>query len=198
VQNAGAVALLATAGGEIFVHQADGAVQATTGGGNIRVERGGAAVVARTAGGLIQVQKADGPVTAESSGGAIQVDSASRVHCESAGGAIRLRNVTGPVDAVAISGSILAEFSGNSFGNSMLTTSAGDITVRIPSNMALSVQAINDSGGTGRIVSDFPQLRPDAARLPGGPTIADGALNGGGPTLRLEATGGTIYLRREK
>jgi len=204
VENAGAEAWLETAGGDILVHQAGGPVQASTGGGNIRIERAASTVSARTAGGLIQVQEAGGPVTAESSGGAIQVNSANGVRCESAGGAIRLRNVAGAVHAFANSGSIMAELgwgrdlSGKGMADSILSTNAGDITVLIPSNLALTVQATNESGGSGRINSDFPQVRPRAGGSPGtGPLVAEGALNGGGPLLRVNVVGGTIYLRRK-
>jgi hypothetical protein len=200
VENAGAEAWLETAGGEIFVHQAEGPVQATTGGGNIRIERAASTVNARTAGGLIQVQEANGPVTAESSGGAIQVNSAKGVRCESAGGAIRVRNVAGAVHAFANSGSIMAELvSGNSLADSILSTNAGDITVLIPSNLALTVRASNESGGSGRINSDFPEFRPRTGGMPAmGPLVAEGALNGGGPLLKVNVVGGTIYLRRTK
>jgi hypothetical protein len=199
VQSAGASASMETAGGEIFVHQAEGPVQASTGGGNIRIERAAGTVVARTAGGLIQVQDAGGPVTAETSGGAIQVNSANGVRCETAGGAIRLRNVAGAVHAFANSGSIMAELvMGRSMSDSTLSTNAGDITVLIPSNLALTVQASNESGGSGRINSDFPQIRSQAGGQPGGPVMAEGSLNGGGPLLRVNVVGGTIYLRRAK
>ena len=200
VENAGAEAWLETAGGEIFVHQAQGPIQATTGGGNIRIERAASTVNARTAGGLIQVQEANGPVTAESSGGAIQVNSAKGVRCESAGGAIRVRNVAGAVHAFANSGSIMAELvAGSSLADSILSTNAGDITVLIPSNLALTVRASNESGGSGRINSDFPQVRPRTGAFPGmGPLVAEGALNGGGPMLKVNVVGGTIYLRRMK
>jgi hypothetical protein len=205
VQNAGAAVRIETAGGEIFVHQAAGPVQAFTGGGNIRIERAAATVTATTAGGLIQVQQADGPVTAESSGGAIQINSANGVRCESAGGAIRLRNLAGAVHAFANSGSILAELgsardaSGKGMQDSILGTNGGDITVLIPSNLALTVQATNESGGSGRINSDFSELRPRAGGFAGGgPLVAEGALNGGGPMLRVNVMGGTIYLRRAK
>jgi hypothetical protein len=206
VENAEAEAWLETAGGEIFVHQAGGPLQASTGGGNIRIERAASTVVARTAGGLIQVQQAGGPVTAESSGGAIQVNSTNGVRCESAGGAIRLRNVGGAVRAFANSGSILAELgsgrdaSGKAMEDSILSTNAGDITVLIPSNLRLTVQAINETGGgSGRINSDFPDIHPRTGGFPGaGPLVAEGALNGGGPMLRVNVVGGTIYLRRAK
>jgi hypothetical protein len=196
VQDAGSEATLETAGGEIFVRQAGGSVQASTGGGNIRIENAASTVVARTAGGLIQVQQAGGPVTAESSGGAIQVNSANGVRCESAGGAIRLRDAGGAVHAFANSGSILAELTAaKSVQDSILSTNAGDITVVIPSNLRVTVQATNESGGEGRIRSDFPEIR---ALSGGGPQAAEGALNGGGPVLRVNVMGGTIYLRRAK
>jgi hypothetical protein len=200
VENAGSTAYLETGGGEIMVHQAAGPVHAATGGGNIRIDHAASTVFARTAGGLIQVQQAEGAVTAETSGGAIQVDAANGVRCESAGGAIRLRNVAGALHASANSGNILAQLvASHPFADSLLSTNAGDITVFIPSNLALTIQATNETGGAGRIISDFAQIRPQAGAQPGmGPALATGALNGGGPVLRVNVIGGTIYLRREK
>ncbi|MBZ5611685.1 MAG: DUF4097 domain-containing protein [Acidobacteriia bacterium] len=201
VQNAGGEAWFETAGGEIFVHQAGGPVHASTAGGNIRVERASGAVFARTAGGLIQVQQADGVVTAESSGGAIQVNAANGVRCDSAGGAIRLRNVGGALRASTSAGSILAELSkGTRIEDSTLSTNSGDITVFISSNVPMTVAARNESGDAmGRIISDFPEIRVQSGRQPGAtPVVAEGALNGGGPVLRINVNGGTIYLRRQK
>lgn len=200
VDNAGSEAWLETAGGEIVLRQASGPVHAATGGGNIRIDRAASTVFARTAGGLIQVGQSEGAVTAETSGGAIQVDAANGVRCESAGGAIRLRNVAGALHVSANSGNILAQLvAGHPFADSLLSTNAGDITVFIPSNLALTIQATNETGGAGRIVSDFAQVPVRTAVQPGmGPVTAQGALNGGGPVLRVNVVGGTIYLRREK
>jgi hypothetical protein len=200
VDNAGSQAWLETAGGEIVLHQAAGPVHAATGGGNIRVDRAASTVFARTAGGLIQVGQAEGAVTAETSGGAIQVDAANGVHCESAGGAIRLRNVTGALHVSANSGNILAQLiAGHPFADSLLSTNAGDITVFIPSNIALTIQATNETGGAGRIISEFTQVPVKPGVQSGsGTVVAEGALNGGGPVLRVNVIGGTIYLRREK
>ena len=201
VQSTGGESWLETAGGEILVHQAAGPVHASTAGGNIRIDRASGAVFARTAGGLIQVQQADGAVTAESSGGAIQVNAAKGVRCDSAGGAIRLRNVAGALRASTTAGSILAELlTGNRIQDSTLSTNAGDITVFISSNLPLTVMARNESGGTaGKIISDFPEIRMRGAAQSGGsPAVAEGALNGGGPVLRVNVIGGTIYLRRQK
>jgi hypothetical protein len=51
----------------------------------------------------------------------------------------------------------------------------------------------------GRIISDFPEIHVKVLTQPGAnPVVAEGALNGGGPLLRLNVVGGTIYLRRQK
>ena len=199
VQNSGSECWLETAGGEIFVHEGKGPVHAATAGGNIRIDKSSGAVFARTAGGLIQVQQAGGVVTAESSGGAIQVSAAKGVRCDSAGGTIRLRNVAGPLRASTSAGSILAELrNGNQIEDSVLSTNAGDITVFISSHTPMTVLARNQSGGAGRIISDFPEIR---VRPPAGagmePVVAEGVLNGGGPMLRINVIGGTIYLRKQ-
>jgi len=201
MKSAGGESWLDTLGGEVYVQQALGPVHASTAGGNIRIERASSTVFARTAAGLIEVQQADGAVTAESSAGAIQVNAANGVRCESASGTIRLRNVGGALRASTAAGSIMAELlSGNRILDSMLSTNAGDITVFIASNVPLTVMARNDSGGaTGRIISDFKEIRVKPGSLPGAsPVVAEGALNGGGPLLRINVNGGTIYLRREK
>jgi hypothetical protein len=103
------------------------------------------------------------------------------------------------LNASTAMGSILAELlSGTRIEDSVLSTNAGDITVLLSSNIPITVQASNQTAGNGRrIVSDFPEIR---IRNAGAtiPLIAEGALNGGGPVLRIFASGGTIYLRRQK
>lgn len=200
VDSAGGETWCETAGGEIVVDDISGALHATTAGGNIRVNKATGLIVARSNGGLIDVQRAGGVVTAQTSGGSIQVGAAEGVQCESAAGAIRVRSSSGPLRAETAAGSILAELlPGARLEDSSLSTGAGDITVLIPSNIAVSVQAINETPGrSNRIVSDFPEIRvrrQDASRQR--PSIAEGSLNGGGPLLRISVAAGTIYLRRK-
>jgi len=199
VDSAGGESWFETAGGEVYVGEVLGPIHVSTGAGNIRIVHSTAAVFARTAGGVIEVDQATGLVSAQNSGGAIQVNSAKGVRCESDSGAIRLRNVDGALRAVTAAGNIIAELlAGRPLEDSMLSTNAGDITVYIPSNLAMRVLARNESGGAGRIVSDFPEIRvrQDGASI--APLVAEGAINGGGPILRLVARAGTIYVRREK
>ena len=135
----------------------------------------------------------------ESSGGGIQVSAARGVRCESVGGGIRLIDVSGELKVSTAIGSILAQLL-RTIENSYLSTGSGDITVLIPSNMAVTVQAHNDSPGRfGRIISEFPEVHVQTgAASSGGRIVAAGAINGGGPLLTIAAADGTIFLRRHK
>jgi len=199
VDSAGGESWFETTGGEVYVGEVLGPIHVSTGAGNIKIVRSTAAVFARTAGGVIEVDQATGLVSAQNLGGAIQVNSAKGVQCESNSGAIRLRNVDGSLRAITAAGNIVAELlAGHPIQDSTLSTNAGDITVYVPSNLAMTVLARNESGGVGRIVSDFPEIRIRQDRLAIMPLVAEGAINGGGPVLHLVARAGTIYVRREK
>jgi len=187
-----------TVGGEIRVREAGGPVRASAA-GNIVVERAARSVTAQTSGGMIEVRQAGGPVTVEASGGSVQVGSAANVRCELGEGPIRLKGVSGVLRASTGLGTILADLlAGASFGDSMLNTDNGDVIVTIPSNTSLRVVAQSDSSCRGgRIVSDFAEIRIRHAEAPClKPLVAEGSLNGGGPLLRVSASGGVVYLRR--
>jgi hypothetical protein len=193
----GGEAGLNTEGGEIYVKVAKGLVRASTKGGNIRVERADRGVRASAQAGLIDVIHAKGPVMAETGMGSIRIRSAGNVECQAETGAIQLREVYGGLRVATRSGSILAELGGRPLQDSTLSTGGGDITVLIPSKLAVTIQAINAYPGSHRIVSDFAEIRPRLGQSDA-ESEALGAINGGGPLLRLTASGGTIYLRRQK
>ena len=188
-------ATLATGGGEIMVREARGMVKARTLGGNIRIERASKGVQAAAIRGLVDVVQSGGPVRIETGTGSIRVRASTDVHCESETGTIQLQATSGGLRAVTRTGSIMADLSGvQMIENSTLVTSAGDITVLIPSNLRVTVEAVNSTSAGQRIVSEFGGIHPRA----GAGSVAEVALNGGGPRLRLTTAGGTIYLRRPK
>ncbi|HSM78145.1 MAG TPA: hypothetical protein VLT57_10985 [Bryobacteraceae bacterium] len=201
VGTTGGITRIETAGGDIFLQDAGGPVSAITGGGNIHVGKAASSVSARTSAGLIDVRDAGGPVIADTSGGVIEINSAHGAQCASTAGAIRLRNVNGNVRAATRTGSILAELlASRPFADSTLSASLGDVTVMIPSNIAMTVVARNESAGAmGRIVSDFPEIRVKLANSGApGPAVAEGMLNGGGPVLHISVAAGNIYLKRQR
>jgi len=77
-----------------------------------------------------------------------------------------------------------------------LATGSGDITVSIPSNVSVTIPAESDmADAPRRIVSEFPQV---PVRRQGTRLVAQGAVNGGGPVLRISAAIGTIFIRRQR
>lgn len=198
LRRAGGETWLETGGGEIIVGETMGALHATTGAGNIEVGRAGGKVEARTQGGIIRVEHAEGEVVAESAGGTIVIGSARGVQCESAEGGVKLAGVTGQMRVVTTAGSIFAELQrgGLPLLNSLLSAARGDITIWIPSNLAVTVAAVAESRRS-RIVSEFPEIRVDqTGRGDQFTARAHGSLNGGGPVLRVAAGDGVVYLRR--
>jgi len=190
-----------TAGGEISVREVGGPLHAFTQGGNIQVERAISSVSAQSGEGLIEVIHAGGLVSAETRGGSIQIGTARGVKCESAAGAIRFKSQAGPVRASTAYGSILAELmSGARLEDSSLWAGSGDVTVLIPSSLSLAVHARNESSPSlGKIISDFPEIRAKVSEVDRTrPWVAEGSLNGGGPVLRISASGGSIYIRRQR
>jgi len=199
VERAGGKTWLETVGGEIYLDEVLGDAQVSTGGGNIHVGKAAGSVVARTAGGRIEIEEAGGLVAAETVNGSILVGTAQGVECQSAEGAIRLRGVAGRLRASTASGSIFAEIpDGSVLRNSFLDTGLGDITVVIPSNLAVTIRAHNTPAGKkARIISDFPQIETSQPGVSGfEPLFAAGKINGGGPLLKVAGAGGTIYFRR--
>jgi hypothetical protein len=190
-----------TDGGDIHLGEVVGAVTALTAAGGIRIEEAGAGVFADTLGGPISVLRALGMVIANSSGGPISIGGAPSVQCRNAGGAIRLTNVSGSLRAATERGNIVAVIlEGRPLEDSFLSTGAGDITVFIPSNMGVTIEAESgEAPGRRPIVSDFSGLKIAARRSSlGGPgVVATGSINGGGPRLRLKGSGGRIEIRRK-
>jgi hypothetical protein len=201
VQEVSGDSILETAGGEIFLNRSGGAARLSTAGGNIMVGRAARNVFAHTAAGSIEVNESGGIVTAETGSGGIQVSRARGARCESGSGIIRLVEVTGGVRASTVSGSVFVTFApGSAIEQSYLATSRGDITVHLPSTLAVTVKAMNESAGwVGRMISEFDEIRPQPMPVWGkGPLLAEGSLNGGGPLLMMTTSNGIISLKRRK
>ncbi len=187
-------AVLETQGGDIVADQAGASVRAETAGGGIHIGSAAGAVTAISGGGRIVVEKAGGVVTLRNLAGPVQVGSAAGVRCESVSGGVRIARVAGPIRVSTTMGSIVASLFGN-LSDSFLATANGDITVLIPSNLGVTIQAQNNMADTlRRIVSDFPAV---PVRREGTRVIAEGSLNGGGPLLQISGMGGTIFIKRQ-
>ncbi len=199
----GADAELATHGGSITAGDVAGMLRAETAGGSIRVQKVGGRVVAGTSGGSIHLGEVGGPVEAETAGGSIHVGSAPQgVRAETAGGGIELNDVAGAVRAANAAGSIRAQFlAGRPVLDSSLETNVGNIVVWIPADLALSVDASVELGNSlNKIESEFSSIKVTRSGSDFGPgtVTAIGAINGGGPVLRIRNTTGRIEIRKRQ
>jgi hypothetical protein len=209
---------LRTGGGSIHVVSAKGKINAEsgggsvhvvtalqnsvleTGGGSIKVERCAGRLRATTGGGSIDLGDVDGPAELETGGGSIRLGSAKGpVRAETGGGSIELNGVPA-ARAETGAGGITARFlsSGSDRTDSMLETSAGDITVFLPSNLNLTIRASIDMANGHNIRSEFSEIRVtgDGCQYCPKTVTAEGNLNGGGPVLKVRTTTGDIAFRR--
>jgi DUF4097 and DUF4098 domain-containing protein YvlB len=210
---------LQTGGGSIKVNAAKGRLSAGTGGGSITVGDAQQAVTLQTGGGSIQVQSCGGQLRASTGGGGIDAgDVQGGAELETGGGSIKLASAKGWVTAStgggsihlmklmsgaraeSGAGSISAEFLGMQ-RDSSLETSVGDVIVYISPNAKLTVNASVEMANGHRIIAtDFPELKISSEGGEWGPRsyTATGAINGGGPVLRVRTTSGNIEFRKAR
>ena len=209
---------LHTGGGSIKVNSAKGKIEAESGGGSVTIITGSQDAVLETGGGSIHVERCAGKVKASTGGGSIDLgDIGGAAEMETGGGSIHLGSAKGPVRAETGGGSIMlngvpsaraetgaggivAKFvaSNGEHSDSVLETSAGDITVYLASDVNISVRASIEVANGHNIRSDFPDIRVTTEGGDYGPktVTAEGSLNGGGPVLKVRTTTGDICFRR--
>ena len=211
---------LQTGGGNIKIASARGEIKAESGGGNvvvlaglqgavlgtgggsIRVDKCGGPVKARTGGGSVDLGDIGGPAEIETGAGSIRLASAKgRVHAQTGGGSIQLDGATSVQAETSAGGIIVKLLSSNgaaAHSNSTLETSAGDITVYLANDLAISVRAEIEVANGHTIRSDFSDIHVSSEGGPWGPktVTAEGQLNGGGPVLKVRTNSGSVTFRR--
>lgn len=191
-----------TAGGSISVGQGKGNVSLETAGGSIGVKQCGGQLKATTAGGSIDVGDVGAGARLETAGGSIRLTSANDVvKAITSGGGIRLSKLTKGVIAETMAGGIEAEFVARrqDFTESRLSTNVGDITVWLPSDLAVTLRATIEMANGHRIYApDFPELQITSDGGDYGPRtiFGNGQVNGGGPLLKLDTSNGNIVIKR--
>jgi len=208
---------LQTGGGSIVVRQANGRVTAQTGGGSVEIEScaqganietGGSSITVRhcngkvrasTGGGSVDLSDVGGPAEIETGGGSIRLTSAKgHVHAETGGGGIELYGVPSATAETGAGGiTVKLVNTGGDRRDSDLETGAGDITVYIAPDVAITVRASVDMGNGHRISSDFSDIHISSEGNEWSKTLmAEGRLNGGGPLLKVHTSAGDICLKK--
>ena len=221
VGNIGGDSKLETAGGSISIRSVNGKIHAETAGGSIELGSATQSAYLSTAGRSIQVRKSDGEqrastaggsveigdvggrATLETSGGSIRLLSAHDVvRASTSGGGIRLTGLSHGVTAKTAAGPIYAEFTAdkNSFSDSDLETSVGDVVVYLPTSLPVTVRATIDAAMGHRMISDFSEVKitQEGGEWGAREIYGQGAINGGGPLLRIRTTAGNVEVRRER
>jgi DUF4097 and DUF4098 domain-containing protein YvlB len=188
-----------TAGGSVYVERVDGAVAARTSGGDVSVRGASGNVQAETSGGDIALRDLGGRVSAETSGGDIEGDNLrGAVDARTSAGDVELRNVAAPITARTSVGDIEAQITASSLSTDpavRLRTSHGDIELTLPPDLPATIRArVEGYGGVSgddEIRSDVPLTREGGD---GEPLRATGTMNGGGPAIELETSGGSIRI----
>jgi DUF4097 and DUF4098 domain-containing protein YvlB len=120
-------------------------------------------------------------VQAQTGGGSIQLDGATSVQAETSAGGIVVK--------------LLSSAGGRN--NSTLETSAGDITVYLANDLAISIRAEIEVANGHTIRSEFSDIHVSSEGGPWEKTVtAEGQLNGGGPVLKVRTNSGNVNFRR--
>ena len=202
---------LKTFGGGISVADLEGEVRSQTSGGNLQIGRIKGSVWGQTAGGSIEVEGTEGDADVKTSGGEITLGSvAGKVKAETAGGSIRIDKATGSVDANTSGGSITVEevmgsINAKTFGGSVrayisrqperdcsLETAGGNVNVYLVEGIAVDLEARTTGGG---VSTDIPVTTVVEDKV--SKNRLQGAINGGGPVLKLRTFGGNIRLHKK-
>jgi Toastrack DUF4097 len=200
INNIAGQARVTLGGGKVYIGTTKGSI-ITTGAGGIEVRKCDGDLRASTDGGNLSFGDVSGAVRADTGGGSVRLASASgRVQVSTGGGSVELYRLGQGAQVETGAGPITVEFvsSRGVFTDSSLHTAAGDVSVCLPANMPVTVHASSDMTNGKGILSDFPALKINTSGGDYGPKAmsAEGALNGGGPMLRIRTTMGQINFRR--
>jgi hypothetical protein len=182
---------LNTSGGPITVGDLNGKANLRTSGGPIKVGKMGGLVEARTSGGGISLDEARGPVELKTSGGNISVGRVDGpADLSTSGGNIKVDSVVGSLRAHTSGGSIRANISGALKQDCSLSTSGGSVNVTVDKGAAFRLDASTSGGGVDAsgLTITLENSNRDRSRIAG-------AVNGGGPLVKLRTSGGGISVR---
>jgi len=179
-----------TSGGGLRFGKIEGPIIANTSGGGITLAGCNGKVDVRTSGGGIDIGSGVGDLVAETSGGGIKIDNfVGDAFVRTSGGAIRINRIEGAIDASTSGGPIVAALGAQPTKDCRLHTSGGGITVELDESLSLNINAEASGGG---VITDLPLTVQGELRS----GLLRGALNGGGQSLTLHTSGGSIQLRK--
>jgi hypothetical protein len=174
--------------GSVRLSNISGETHARAGSGDIELNgiQGAAKIVAGS--GSIRAIGIAGALTASSGSGSIKFEqtAAGDVEIGTGSGDVEIRGAKGAVKVQTGSGSITAQ--GDPTGDWRLHTGSGDVTVELPQRAAFNLVARTSSGS-------IASSREIAVQGKLSPRELQGKVGGGGPTVELSTSSGSIQIR---
>ena len=183
---------LKTSGGDIVVGDLDGRVDARTSGGDVKLGKIAGEIDASTSGGNVELAEGRAAVKLNTSGGNIVLGRAvgpAVVH--TSGGNIRASMVENTLEAKTSGGDVAATFVGALRGDCLLSTSGGRVKATVAAKTGFQLDA-STSGGDVEAAGFTITIEKGGV----GKSRLLGAVNGGGPLLKLRSSGGDIILNQ--
>lgn len=182
---------LSTSGGDIGVASLTGNVRARTSGGDLKFARVDGDIDAGTSGGDITLSEGTARARLSTSGGDIEVARAGGpTEVSTSGGNIVLRSVAQLISASTSGGDIHAVITEPLKQDAALGTSGGEVDVQVVGSAGFNLDA-STSGGDVRADGLTITIEKGGS----GKSRLAGAVNGGGPRLKLRSSGGDIRIR---
>jgi hypothetical protein len=182
---------LNTSGGDITVASLTGNARARTSGGNLRFDRIDGEIDGQTSGGDITLREGTARAKLGTSGGNIEIDRAGGpTEVSTSGGDITINAVTQLISATTSGGNVKAVITEPLKQDTLLSTSGGDVRVTVLKSASFQLEA---STSGGEVDASGLTLTIDHGGV--GKSRLAGAVNGGGPRLKLHSSGGDIVIR---
>lgn len=181
---------LKTSGGDIVVGDLDGKVRARTSGGDVKLGKISGEIAASTSGGNVALIEGGAGAELGTSGGDItigRVVGATVAH--TSGGNIKAAQVENILEARTSGGNVSAGFVGGLRGDCLLSTSGGKVKVTVEPTAGFRLDA-STSGGDVEAAGFTITIEKGGV----GKSRLLGAVNGGGPVLKLRSSGGDIVV----
>jgi hypothetical protein len=174
--------------GSVRLSNIGGETHARTGSGEIELNGIHGAARATAGSGSIRAIGIAGALTASSGSGSVKFEqtAAGDVEIGTGSGDVEIKGAKGAVKVQTGSGSITAQ--GDPLGDWRLHTGSGNVSVELPQKAAFNVVARTSSGS-------IDSSREIAVQGKLSPRELQGKVGGGGPTVELSTSSGSIEIR---
>lgn len=174
-----------TSGGSIHVSDSKGTITLQTSGGSIEAVGCNGTLSLATSGGSLKLQNLSGNVKATTSGGGVRGENIEgELLTHTSGGSIKLEQLSCSLDASTSAGSVYAAFT-NPGKSVKISVSAGSATIALPKDKGVNLDLAGMRIHTGTLNNFNGSVEKDNVK---------GSLNGGGPTIYVRSSSGSVSL----